>query len=37
MTLLKAIIMRTTIVTKRRVITKITLIKAMIMTTTSIT
>ena len=36
-TLLKAIIMTTTIVTKRRVIRKITLVKAVIMTTTSIT
>jgi len=37
LTLLKAIIMTTTRITKRRAITIITLVKAMIMTTTTIT
>ena len=36
-TLLKAMIMTTTTITKRRAITIITLVKAMIMTTTTVT
>jgi len=36
-TLLKAMIMTTTSITKRRAVTIITLVKAMIMTTTAVT